>query len=247
MRTLSSSRKFYEKFYQHEDFFNPARDIYNALRIQIISDLIRNEKGSLLIVGCGSGKDLAMASPHHNVFAFDLSFCAVRKISHRHARLMVADALHLPFPNGYFSMVVCSEVLEHIFDIKQAVREFHRVLKNNGVLVVSSPNWLSWFGLARWLGEALWKRPFHSSDQPYDEWKTLWKYKRELAPEFSVSQARGVWYLPPLHYKGKGLSVSWTQRIYTVFCPMEGLFSRVFPFLGHLIVLKCFPHKEKIG
>ncbi|WP_322506646.1 class I SAM-dependent methyltransferase [Anaerolinea sp.] len=238
-----SSREFYENLYQHEDFFNPARDIYNDLRVQTIANLIRDVEGSLLIVGCGSGKDLAMASPSQKIVAFDLSFHAVRKISEERADLLVANALHLPFPDEYFSVLVCSEVLEHIPDIKQAVQEFHRVLKKDGVLVVSSPNWLSWFGLARWAGETFLKRPFHSSDQPYDDWKTLWKYQRELAPEFTVEQARGVWYLPPMHYKGKGLSPSWTKGIYTLFRPLEAFFSKALPFLGHLIVLKCSPSK----
>lgn len=109
--------------------------------------------------------------------------------------------------------------------------------------MVSSPNWFSWFGLARWVGETILKRPFHSSDQPYDDWKTLWKYQRELAPEFPVVQARGVWYLPPMQYKGKGLPASWTKGIYTLFRPLDRFFSKVLPFFGHLIVLKCYPQK----
>lgn len=238
------TRTFYENLYKGGIFKNPAEEIYNALRIQTISEMlsIYNHE-NLLIAGCGRGKDLEIAPSSCKIYAFDLSFNAVRQISNNDASLFVGDTLALPFPDNYFSTVVCSEVLEHIPDIKQAIQEFHRVLKKDGVLVVSSPNWLSWFGLARWVGETFLKRPFHSSDQPYDDWKTLWKYQRELAPEFSVQQARGVWYLPPLHYKGKGLPASWTKGIYILFRPLERFFSKVLPFFGHLIVLKCYPQK----
>jgi ubiquinone/menaquinone biosynthesis C-methylase UbiE len=239
----SSTRAFYEDLYERGSFNNPAEEIYNALRIQIISEMLKNYKGNMLIVGCGRGKDLSIASSFQRIYAFDLSFNAVRQISDKGGALFVGDALDLPFPANYFSIIVCSEVLEHIPDFKQAIREFHRVLKKEGVLIVSSPNWLSWFGLARRVGETLLNRPFHSSDQPYDDWKTLWKYKRELWPEFSVAQVRGVWYLPPLHYKNKGLPALWTKKIYASFRPLERFFSRALPWLGHLIVLKCFPQK----
>ena len=38
-----------------------------------------------------------------------------------------ADALHLPFPNGTFDKIICSEVLEHIDDDKTALTELVRV------------------------------------------------------------------------------------------------------------------------
>lgn len=53
-----------------------------------------------------------------------------------------ANALALPFKNGSFSVVVFSEVLEHLprGTELRAFREIHRVLKPGGILVLSTPS-----------------------------------------------------------------------------------------------------------
>lgn len=53
----------------------------------------------------------------------------------------VGDALSLPFPDASFDKIVCSEVLEHIPDYRQAVNEIERVLKPGGTLAISVPRW----------------------------------------------------------------------------------------------------------
>ena len=53
-----------------------------------------------------------------------------------------ADVVCLPFRDGVFDAVICSEVLEHIPDGRQAVAELVRVLRPGGKLVVSVPRYL---------------------------------------------------------------------------------------------------------
>jgi ubiquinone/menaquinone biosynthesis C-methylase UbiE len=53
-----------------------------------------------------------------------------------------ADVARLPFKDGAFDAVICSEVLEHIQDNRKAVRELIRVLKPGGELVISVPRYL---------------------------------------------------------------------------------------------------------
>jgi len=59
-----------------------------------------------------------------------------------------ADVARLPFRDGAFDAVICSEVLEHVPDSHKAVRELVRVLKPGGELVVSVPRylpeWICW-------------------------------------------------------------------------------------------------------
>lgn len=50
-----------------------------------------------------------------------------------------ADALQLPFADGSFDKVICSEVLEHIPDYHGVLAEITRVLAPGGLLVVSVP------------------------------------------------------------------------------------------------------------
>ncbi|MEI6453788.1 MAG: class I SAM-dependent methyltransferase [Actinomycetes bacterium] len=49
------------------------------------------------------------------------------------------NALSLPFPDGAFDRVICSEVLEHIPDDEGAMRELARVLRTGGTMAVTVP------------------------------------------------------------------------------------------------------------
>jgi 2-polyprenyl-6-hydroxyphenyl methylase/3-demethylubiquinone-9 3-methyltransferase len=52
----------------------------------------------------------------------------------------VADALALPFAASSFDYVISSEVIEHTLNPALAVKEMARVLRPNGVLVLTCPN-----------------------------------------------------------------------------------------------------------
>lgn len=54
-----------------------------------------------------------------------------------------ADVMALPYPDGYFDSVRCDRVLQHVEDPSIALREFHRVLKKGGRLVISDTDWSS--------------------------------------------------------------------------------------------------------
>lgn len=70
-------------------------------------------------------------------------FVLARKLWGREAvtrsDFVAADAQHLPFKDGAFDRVVCTEVLEHIPDDRAGIAELRRVLKSGGLLAVSVP------------------------------------------------------------------------------------------------------------
>lgn len=51
---------------------------------------------------------------------------------------VVGDAHDLPFSDEEFEMILCTEVLEHIKDPRRAITEMKRVLKSDGVLVLTT-------------------------------------------------------------------------------------------------------------
>lgn len=117
----------------------------------------------LLDLGCGAGRHVHQAYYHSvcHVVGVDLGFEDVVRTrqgfehapdldpnTKRAFSLSVADALTLPFADATFDRIICSEVLEHIPNYRQALKEIDRVLKPGGKLGVSVPRafpeWVCW-------------------------------------------------------------------------------------------------------
>jgi len=58
------------------------------------------------------------------------------------ARVVLADATAMPFPDGSFDRVIAAEVLEHIPADQAALDELARVLRPGGIAAVTVPAWL---------------------------------------------------------------------------------------------------------
>src|SRR5205814_221266 len=95
----------------------------------------------VLEVGCGGGNVLERVPGRR--FGIDLSpfiLSKARARLHGAAQLVRGDAMRLPFADGAFDRVFCSEVLEHVLEPEVVVREMRRVLAPGGFAVVSVPN-----------------------------------------------------------------------------------------------------------
>ena len=53
---------------------------------------------------------------------------------------VIASAEALPFQNGVFNKIVCTEVIEHILSDSIAITEMARVLDRNGMVFITTPN-----------------------------------------------------------------------------------------------------------
>lgn len=51
----------------------------------------------------------------------------------------------LPYPDNFFDIVSCQQVIEHLTDPEQLIKECYRILKKDGILILSTPN-LASFG-----------------------------------------------------------------------------------------------------
>jgi SAM-dependent methyltransferase len=60
-------------------------------------------------------------------------------------RIKNAPGEYLPFPDNHFDIVYSSNVLEHVDDPAQVLREAVRVLRPGGVMQIVCPNYLSYF------------------------------------------------------------------------------------------------------
>ncbi|MDR2971148.1 MAG: class I SAM-dependent methyltransferase [Bacteroidales bacterium] len=52
---------------------------------------------------------------------------------------IVSDITHIPVPNDSFDVVLCTEVLEHVPDPVSAIKEFDRILRKDGIMILTTP------------------------------------------------------------------------------------------------------------
>ncbi len=52
---------------------------------------------------------------------------------------IISDITNIPEPDGSFDAIMCTEVFEHIPDPITVIKEFSRLLKKGGVLIVTAP------------------------------------------------------------------------------------------------------------
>jgi len=103
-----------------------------------------DEFDTVLDVGCGANLayDFAIARQGKQVYGVDftMNFLRLAPKDRLGIFLAQADALELPFRDGAFGAVICSETIEHIPDESATIAEIARVLRPNGLLFVTVPN-----------------------------------------------------------------------------------------------------------
>lgn len=103
------------------------------------------EGRTVLDAGCGwaYGANILAAAGARRVIGVDISETVVEAARHRvdpNVTLEVADLTNLPFEADSFDMVVCFETIEHLRSQGRALDEIARVLSEDGLLFISSPN-----------------------------------------------------------------------------------------------------------
>ncbi len=135
---------FYDSISDQFDAIMKTYDLNTRLEIVFNRLLSRHtwEASTLLEPGCGTGWFSKEARKRKGeVVSLDIGFNLLKKTSEKCDSARIAGDLHnLPFAKNSFDIVICSEVLEHTFSPENVFQELTRVLKENGVMVVTIPN-----------------------------------------------------------------------------------------------------------
>ena len=73
---------------------------------------------------------------------------------------MRANVEELPFSDGEFDLVLCSQVIEHLLDVDAGLRELARVLRPGGTLILTTDNERNLVTRALYLGRLDHQRGF---------------------------------------------------------------------------------------
>jgi len=129
------------KYHQIEEnywWFQARRDMV----FRLIEDLKLPHSASILEIGCSGGPLLQRlrSTGYSDLTGIDVSAKGIAVAQQRGiSNVSCMDGASLDFPDSSFDLVVASDVLEHIEDEAQALREWTRVLRPGGQLLIFVP------------------------------------------------------------------------------------------------------------
>jgi SAM-dependent methyltransferase len=153
----------------------------------------------VLDAACGEGYGSALlADEAAEVLGVDLSDEAVAHALARYRgksnlHFMQASVARLPLPDASRDLIVSFETIEHLLEQEAMLAEFRRVLKPDGLLIISSPN-----------------KPVYSDERDYhNEFHVRELTRGELAAMLAPGFPRQRWYGQRLQFH----SLIWSESL----------------------------------
>lgn len=108
-------------------------------------DLIDKKSQNILEIGCGRGATGKLALEKNiaaQYIGVELMEGAAQEAKKwlTHVEIGDVEKMDLDTLGGPFDVIICSEVLEHLYDPWVLVEKLTQLLKNGGVIIASSPN-----------------------------------------------------------------------------------------------------------
>jgi len=223
------------------------------MRSKAVLEMLKAESEDFVLdLGCANGRDLIELSGRgvNNFLGVDISPEMIAEAKREFVlrsidtnKVEVGDAVKLDFGDNVFDKLIASEVIEHIPNVSDAIKEMNRVLKPGGKLVISTPNKKSWYGFDRLIYKFLLGLSGKKDRHPYDEWKTFSEVKGLLDENgFKIIEIKGACYLPGFLFLYRMPDFIKKLIVFLV-SKIEPWLSRVFLKNGYIVCIKA----EKIN
>lgn len=147
MTTTRKVKQVYQKGYAktHNHTADPRLN-------KVLAIAKKNYSGSvdkLVDLGCGDGfftQLLAKTVQAKKIYGIDIAKQAVTQAKklNINAVQMDLDSENLPYPANSIDLIFCGNIIELVADADHLLKEIKRILKKNGVCIVTFPNIASW-------------------------------------------------------------------------------------------------------
>ncbi|MEW6558556.1 MAG: methyltransferase domain-containing protein [Elusimicrobiota bacterium] len=159
---------------------------FNYKVLSLVGDLTGKK---VIDVGCGYGELLEEIDAHYKCSLYGVDIIDIRLaelLKKLPGRIIIKNSdiqSNIPFPNDYFDIVFLLETLEHLKNPDKCIEEIKRIVKEDGLIVLTIPNATGYFPFylmgsfipTRWLrGKLLPYEHPSNTDQPID---TCYNYK----------------------------------------------------------------------
>lgn len=146
-------------YYQKGINKNPLQKFWHTQKILTFKKIVGKKKfKKILDDGCASGSmanEISKILPKSKVTGIDVYNKAIKfgKTQYPHIKFLVADAHKLPFRNKSFDLVICYETIEHVVNPVKVLQEIKRVLKKDGLGIITMDSGNLMFRIVWWVWE----------------------------------------------------------------------------------------------
>src|SRR5215212_4445262 len=192
---------------------HPMQRFWHRGKLVMIDRLVKtylNSDSRLLEIGCGAGNLLMQAVVKDSyAVALDLSMQALTFVrsrlqeacqgmnAPRDFACIQSIGEMLPLPNASFDCVILSEVIEHLKAPQVSVREAARVLRPGGRLLITTPNYRSFWPLMEWVVDRLNMAPKMAGEQHISRFHPASLKRLLIQSRLTLEYAGSVYNLSP--------------------------------------------------
>lgn len=135
-------------FYKHPTPYSGFAGLVEKFRVRAIREYAKiTPNDTVLELGCEAGNLLIALPESKKTVGFDISNNALKKARQKakaaKRKIVFVNGdlgKRLPFKKGEFSVVICSETLEHVVDPQKSLKNIHKICGEDTRVIITVPN-----------------------------------------------------------------------------------------------------------
>lgn len=151
MEVIKEIQREYNTAHPNYERWQKARELSDErakFLESVLSTELHAEGLNILDIGAGEGSTSRLLSKKNIVVSLEMKSERIKKISRTDSlHPVIADSLRIPFKPANFNLIILQDVIEHLVINKEFVNVLVSLLKENGVIYISTPNRYSLFNI----------------------------------------------------------------------------------------------------
>lgn len=177
-------KKEYDNNY-YDDINRQSVELMNIKYDKFLSYIKTKIEPKVIVdLGCGSGTMCAYLQkkyPNSEVFGVDAFDIPLEQARQKHDKIKFLkcnlEEENFPFEDNSVDLIISHEVIEHLRDLENYLKESYRVLKEDGIILLKSPNRLDIMRVVSPLFRKVW---YADIDKTHIKYYDVFNGKKEL-------------------------------------------------------------------